>query len=685
MKKKTTFFISVLILGVVALSDFHRIRTGIIAFPPLLREVLLTAVLLLQVIRVSWRRPVVRSDLIAQLQGLGISMLLLWVLNYVLSGQIEFEPDSFGTLTLNDLIIWTAFGMLLILFLIRILQHLSALIFIQQGRHTERNLRLFFISVFLAMGYNLFKSDPWEIDVFEGTFHFGRSPWENGMFGVVFLFSFILGFRNKWIHYLKKHQKWRVLFFGGLVFVFSQTYVHLIPETIQPYSNLLRVFSSCVFLLWTAYGGMALAGILFHLPAAGLIDRRAREIGTLQGLSTTISSIFRTDELIEKTVSMACQIVGADSAWIELREDDVYRIAGTRGIRTHELTGMPPPGLSPLRESVTDQQETVLINHLGRDKRTAHLRKWRSRAGSLLAAPLIFKEKVFGVLYAFCDRNFCFVEDGKGMFRAFANQVAIALENANLVAFSIEQERYREELRLAHEAQMRLLPRSMPHIPGAELEGLCVTANDIGGDFYDFIPVGPERIDLLVGDVSGKGASAAFYMAEIKGVVQTLAHLFSTPGEILKEINTFVRRHFEPDMFVTMIYAVYCPGKRRLRFARAGHTPVIHLGERGVESLEPRGLGLGLAEGDAFSRGLEEVEIGLRVREKLVFFTDGLIEVRNPEGEEFGENRLYAAMNEVNGFTAAETVASLHGCVDRFRRHHPVHDDMTLVILNVTA
>ena len=302
--------------------------------------------------------------------------------------------------------------------------------------------------------------------------------------------------------------------------------------------------------------------------------------------------------------------------------------------------------------------------------------------GSLLAAPVAFQSRVIGVLYALKSDTFGFVEESQGLFQAFGHQAAISLQNAGLVEQSINREKAEEELRLAHEAQMRLLPQSMPAVRGFELDGVCVTANEIGGDFYDVIAAGRDRIDIVVGDVSGKGAAAAFIMAESKGAIRALAGRHRSPKDILCELNGFFREQGEPGLFLTMAYAILTPSRRRIRIARAGHCPVGLIRQGGVRWLEPRGLGLGLADGRIFRPGLREKEIALAPGDRLFFYTDGLVEARNAGEEEFGEERLTRLLaGAPSSDTAAALVRSVIGRLEKFTRGVARHDDVTVLAL----
>ncbi|NQT26045.1 SpoIIE family protein phosphatase [candidate division KSB1 bacterium] len=684
MKKRILFFIFPALLFVaIFVSDFHRVQSGEILITPLAREILITCSVLILALQLIWDQKNRQKDLIAQMQGLGLSIILLWIPSFIIQRQVYFDTESFGLLAPFDLFIWTILAIAFVVLLFRILMYLKFMIYIQQSRNTQRNFHFFFICVLLLMLFDLnISTGRIPEGITERILFFGRSLWRNILMGGVILSALINGLRCKWIHYLKRGQKWLVLILLAFIYPFSMTFLFALPEAIDPYSQLLGTFAVAVVMFWAIYGAMAIGGVLVQLPTAGLMDRRVEEIASLQSLSATIGSIFDVDQLIVKTLAQALRVVGADYAWLELKEGDGFRIAGREGIRENEIDSLPIPGLVPVRDEVLQKESVLLINNIARDKRTEHWKRWRKvRAGSLLAARLQYKDHALGVLYAVREYSFGFVEESRGLFKAFADQVAIAIENAHLVELSIEQEGYRQELRLAHEAQMRLLPRSMPEIKGAEVEGLCLTANDIGGDFYDVIPVSSNRVDILVGDVSGKGASAAFYMAELKGVVQTLAHLFTSPTDIVAEVNTFIRNQFEPGMFVTLIYSIYLPVRKELQIVRAGHLPAIHITQDQVHLFESAGLGLGLVDTVQLRESLEESHLKLEDNQAVVLYSDGVIEARNRKGEEYGEFRFQEDLFDVKALSCQTMMTELRRRFESFMDDTPMHDDLTMVIL----
>jgi serine phosphatase RsbU (regulator of sigma subunit) len=190
---------------------------------------------------------------------------------------------------------------------------------------------------------------------------------------------------------------------------------------------------------------------------------------------------------------------------------------------------------------------------------------------------------------------------------------------------------------------------------------------------------------VLVADVSGKGTSAALYMAELKGLVLSLSRIYDSPAKLLGEANRILTANMDSRSFVTMTYAVVDTAARRMRYARAGHSPLIHMQARSGETrvLAPAGLGLGLDAGRRFEEILEEDEVPLEPGDLFLFFTDGLSEAMNPGAELFGEGRLRRILEESAALGTEELKERILEEVRRFVGEALPHDDMTLVLLKV--
>ena len=267
------------------------------------------------------------------------------------------------------------------------------------------------------------------------------------------------------------------------------------------------------------------------------------------------------------------------------------------------------------------------------------------------------------------------------------NMMARGIED--LLREQAEKQRLEEELRIARQIQMSLLPQGAVSHPGLRISALCLPATEVGGDYYDLLPLSESRLAVLVADVSGKGTSAALYMAELKGLVLSLSRIYDSPARLLGEANRILAANMDPRSFVTMTYAVVDTAERTMRYARAGHNPILHLeaATGRTRMLAPAGLGLGIDPGDRFEEILEEAMLPLRSGDVFLFFTDGLTEAMNERSELFGEMRLRELMESAgeagDGRPVAELKERILAEIRRFVGGAAPQDDMTLVILKV--
>ena len=249
-----------------------------------------------------------------------------------------------------------------------------------------------------------------------------------------------------------------------------------------------------------------------------------------------------------------------------------------------------------------------------------------------------------------------------------------------------EKKRLEEELRIAHQVQMSLLPRDSVTIPGLDVTGACIPAREVGGDYYDFIRLGERRLGVLVADVSGKGTPAAFYMAELKGLVLSLSRIHESPRQMLIEVNRLVASNIESGRFITIMYAVIDTGSNTLTCARAGHTPLIHVprGGGGARVVAPDGLVAGLPGFEQrFEAIIEEETREIGAGDLIALYTDGITEAMNASEDQFGEQRLARVLEAHRGADVAAVRQEILGDVSRFVGAVRQHDDMTVVLLKV--
>ena len=279
--------------------------------------------------------------------------------------------------------------------------------------------------------------------------------------------------------------------------------------------------------------------------------------------------------------------------------------------------------------------------------------------------------------------------DQLGMLAESFNSMTSSVEG--LLQEAAEKKRLEEELRIAREIQMSLLPTAPVTTPGLAVTALSVPAREVGGDYYDFVQLGARRLAILVADVSGKGTSAAFYMAELKGLVLSLSRIYQSPKQLLIEVNRIISANLDPRSFITMTYGVLDLEAGTFTYARAGHTPLMYVpagrpGQREAQVLTPDGLVLGLQfEGieKKFADLLEECSLPVAGGDLLVLFTDGITEAMNESGDFFGESRLSRLIEEHGHLPSEELRERIVRDVEAFVGPADQHDDMTMVVLKI--
>lgn len=254
----------------------------------------------------------------------------------------------------------------------------------------------------------------------------------------------------------------------------------------------------------------------------------------------------------------------------------------------------------------------------------------------------------------------------------------------------VERDKLRldEELQIARRIQRSLLPNAVPQIDGLCIADLCEPAMEVGGDYYDFFPLGPRRLGVLVADVSGKGTSAALYMAELKGLMLALSRTHRSPRSLMIELNELLADHLDNRSFITMTYAVIDLQAATLTCARAGHTPLLIVSGGESQVVVPDGMVLGLrlpGAGQRFGEILEEYTQPLHPGDVIVLYTDGITEAMNAESDLFGDAALSKVVTAHCELDAAGIRERILRDVRAFVGDAEPHDDMTMVVLKVQA
>lgn len=247
------------------------------------------------------------------------------------------------------------------------------------------------------------------------------------------------------------------------------------------------------------------------------------------------------------------------------------------------------------------------------------------------------------------------------------------------------RERMVQELKIARQVQLSFLPEATPTFEGLELAANCYAANEVGGDYYDFLPVGDHKIGVVIGDVSGKGIQAAFFMTLIKGFTKSLVDGFTEPKAFLNRLNTLFYENSKRGTFISMIYGLYNNTDRTFQYARAGHNPLIVVrgSDKSVEMIESKGLAIGMIADKRFEEVLECKSITLQENDLIILYTDGYTEAMNYGNRLYGDQRLLDVVRKNAEKSAKEMLDAINRDVRGFIGERPASDDMTMIVMRV--
>ncbi len=448
------------------------------------------------------------------------------------------------------------------------------------------------------------------------------------------------------------------------------------------YSYPLRIFTQLATGFATLYCFTAFLFLLFHLPTTGDFQRKTDEMAALQSLTNLIGQVFERERLVVTIAESPVEAGAADKAWLVLFDP-------TLGAMSAEVVSSTGIGLSEvgaavdtaaLVDEVRMSKAPVVLDQAPADHRVKA--RPGEGIGSLVGLPLVARNQVLGVLFVTRDVSQGFERDDVEALRLFAAQASLALDNARLFEEQVEKERLAREIDIARTVQQRLLPQRLPEVRGLSLAATSISAMEVGGDYYDFAELDDGRLGVIVADVSGKGTSAAFYMAEMQGIFHSLTLSAPCPRRFMEQANQALGRSLERNTFVTALYGVLDPEAETFAFARAGHCPAAYVPLAGKPRLlRSAGLGLGLDRGALFGRSIAEETIALQPGDVLVLYTDGVVESRDGDDEEYGYERLLASLKEHRHEDASTLHSALMADLNRFLGDVHYADDLTLVVL----
>ena len=402
-----------------------------------------------------------------------------------------------------------------------------------------------------------------------------------------------------------------------------------------------------------------------------------RTLKTLGRISQEFSSILELEELLTKLASIMRELINYDAFSILLLDDEQQVLKHRFSIRYDKrvkldniplgkgITGAAAESREPVRVRDTASDPRYIASHPG--------------ARSEIAVPLLFRDRVIGVMNLESDRLGYFTDDHLRTLSLLAPQIAISVENARLYAeLAARERRMQVDLHAASELQTVLLPTEAPPVEGLEIAIGQRPAREISGDLYDFFEHQDHHMQIAFGDSSGKGAAAALYGAVVAGLMRTLAPSRPRPAALMKALNdALVERKVEA-RYVTLLLLLWRPDTRTFHMANAGGTiPMVCRGGEMVK-LRMEGVPLGLLPDQEYEEAALQAEPG----DTIVLHSDGIPDHLSPNGREFGRGRLAQIVREKCRHSAKELVAAIFSELDRFNTVR--FDDQTVIVIKVS-
>lgn len=404
------------------------------------------------------------------------------------------------------------------------------------------------------------------------------------------------------------------------------------------------------------------------------------ELMILNDLATAISSVLDVDDIIEKIVIQCIKHLNVEEGAVSLldRTGDYDTFHTMVRHKDTSATNLPYRMDAGLKGWMLKHRKSFLSNDIQVDDRFRFLSDDSYPFTSILCVPLIVKGELIGYLAVFNKKTGVFSEDDRRLLSIISSQSAQIIENARL----LEEEKHllslREELKMAHNIQNKLLPDSIPSFKGFDIDAINIPAKSVGGDYYDFIKKPEDQLAFCIADITGKGMPASMLMANLQATIRSQLLVSEDHSLTIKRTNTLLYNSTEPTKFATLFLGILEleENRPRLTYVNAGHDhPLLIRKNSEPVELEATGLLLAVVEDTEY----EVKQIDLLPGDLLLFFTDGITEAMNIQKKEYGLEKLRNLAVSLSDKTAEDVAAEIMKDVNSHTKGAEQSDDITLI------
>ncbi|UCE67958.1 MAG: SpoIIE family protein phosphatase [Candidatus Zixiibacteriota bacterium] len=405
--------------------------------------------------------------------------------------------------------------------------------------------------------------------------------------------------------------------------------------------------------------------------------RASEEAKSLYEIGIALSGSLELDELLDKILENLAKVIDCDIAMIYLvdpKNGTINQISalGLDDIPADQLRLKVGQGICG---RVAETGEGVIVSDVNAN---GDYIACRASTKSEMAAPLKVKDVVVGVLNVESDKRDAYKDHELELMNAFASLAAVIIERAKLHKQMMSARRLEDELAIARRIQKTFLPSGNPRIDGFDIAGLNIPSAEVGGDYYDFIPIVENQYGIAIGDVSGNGIPASLIMAAFRASLKAEIRNNFAIRAILNKVNNLLFESIERDRYVTAAYGVLDSKNKIFTFSNAGHNHPILLRSTGEQQYLKEG---GMALGIFANLSYEENSIILKSGDILLFYTDGVTEIKNENEIEFGEQRLIDAVKNSKEKSAMRIIDYVINEIKKFKKDRKFEDDITLIVM----
>lgn len=511
----------------------------------------------------------------------------------------------------------------------------------------------------------------------------------NIVLGALVAMGLLLSANLKWIAYLNFKQKWKSILLLLLVLIYLWHFLSTLFNASSEYSlatDLMNnVFILALFAFIFIYALFSLLVLLFNLPTSSVFEQKLEEIINFQRLSQSMQTEQKEDKVYDILLESSLNAVLADAAWLEVND---------KKMNNHLLlrSNIEEEKVRQLQATTEGQGKVRKLLHGGLDKLRGTAQRLNLQLNgtpyrSVMVVPLVIQNEEVGSMVLLKEVDDGFNKEMTTIINNFANQACISIENFRLMHEALENERYKEELKIARDVQRSLLPKDLDQACCWEIAAFSQSAAEVGGDYYDIVPVNEYKYALIIGDVSGKGTSAAFHMSQLKGVFHSLVQLDLSAREFIIYANRAISRFLEKKSFITASLFLIDTQQQGIEHVRAGHSPSFYYSAQKQKGyfLKSKGLGLGILRNSEFDKFVETNRLQYLPDDLMVLYTDGITEAKNTQGEEFGFERMQNCI-EANAHRKPEEIQkALFDELFAFCGNNPLGDDYTTLVIKFKA